>query len=73
MSASNPMHRSINAGNTRRNEKKLERSWEELQSEKKHYIVNKRDMEEMKRKIAEYFDKRFRKDQEDTWYDDSAK
>lgn len=48
MSASNPMHRSINAGNTKRNERKLERSWEELQSEKLGYIKRLREEQEAK-------------------------
>lgn len=70
MSASNPLHRSINAGNTRRNEKKLERSWEELQSEKKAFL---------KRKEEDDLHKKMLKDwlpligDEGGHYDDSAK
>lgn len=45
MSASNPMHRT-ECGHTIRNPKKEERTWQDLQKEKKAYIRRKQEDED---------------------------
>lgn len=54
MSLSNPMHRSATGSNTKRDDKKLERKWSEIQTEKKAYIQRLQQEEESRKLLKDW-------------------